>query len=783
VPSKLKSPFDDVWAKSPEREGEDGESLAAHTRRVWANFARLRLRTPGLVELCGMPRFWPRAALAVAIHDLGKSCGGFQKMVHKDGKFPYRHEVLSVALLPWLLKEDAQGDLPWVAAAVLSHHKDLPAINGLYRAGDALLDTPDYLECLRAEMTADFFDLAERLFCQEVRPLLRDSRLAIPETVQAAEPDWRPIDSVIGLRAVIGAAMALWVSVRRESYNSQISLAGRFLRGAVILADHSGSAWAKLIVTEELKSVSGLMGAFKLTVDDLHGHQIEASRTDGNAVLIAPTGSGKTEAAMLWAAHSGSAAAGSPVVFYVLPYQASLNAMRWRLGQRLGDRNVALQHSRALHALYRQLLEREYKPKHARAVALREVALGRLHATPIRILTPYQLLKAAFQLKGHEAIWTDAAKGLLILDEIHAYEPKRLGMILATIRHLSHDLGARVLIMSATLPICLMEVLRGVLPGYSTIRATPKTLTEFRRHCVHMVDGELLDGAVVDAIVSDVESGLAVLAVATTVGRAQELRNRLSGRLSGRVELLHGRFHAEDRFRKESRLLETRGTFRHGADSRGMVLVATQVVEVSLDVDFDVLYSDPAPLEALLQRFGRINRGRRTPLRDVKVMERIPEGCPVYAEDLVRAAVEELRPLAGKPLDEISVQETLNHVYSGERGAMWKSKVESEMSSFDQRVLSSLRPFESDDRLEDLFDELFDGIEVLPKCEEVEYFARMESDPLQAPALLVPVTMGQYFGMKRAGVLTKRDGIYVADRPYSFEEGMDVRGERSVDGV
>jgi CRISPR-associated endonuclease/helicase Cas3 len=114
---------------------------------------------------------------------------------------------------------------------------------------------------------------------------------------------------------------------------------------------------------------------------------------------------------------------------------------------------------------------------------------------------------------------------------------------------------------------------------------------------------------------------------------------------------------------------------------------------------------------------------------------------------------------------------------------MWTSEVESEMSSFNQRVLSSLRPFESDDRLEELFDELFDGIEVLPKREEAEYFARMESDPLQAPALLVPVTMGQYFGMKKAGVLAKRDGIYVADRPYSFEEGLDVRGDRRVDGV
>src|SRR5207253_1252122 len=90
-------------------------------------------------------------------------------------------------------------------------------------------------------------------------------------------------------------------------------------------------------------------------------HQDTCARTDGHAILVAPTGSGKTEAALLWAARQREQSREKPVIFYVLPYRASLNAMRARVEKKyavpLGS--VVLQHAGATTALYDALLERK----------------------------------------------------------------------------------------------------------------------------------------------------------------------------------------------------------------------------------------------------------------------------------------------------------------------------------------------------------------------------------------------------------------------------------------
>lgn len=782
--------FDNVWAKSRVGRAASGETLISHTERVLSNVVALQARMPDLDKISQMPRFWPRMALAALLHDVGKCAGGFQQMVRGNGKFPYRHEIISAALLPWFLGKDPHHDLPWVAAGILSHHKDFSILERDYPAGCDWEEPPllDSLEKIAVDLDEEFFYRAPRIVLYGLLPLLEGCLLVIPGNqfiFPVANEDFnRSTFPVLG-RIALDAYGQLIDRLHKEDAHAPEALAGRFTRGVLIMADHAGSAWETFKKLEPLSStvtmakVLGLPPPVK-AVGDVYAHQIRASETLGCSVLVAPTGSGKTEAALLWAAANGQQTRGTPPLFYVLPYQASLNAMRSRLGGHFGDNHVVLQHSRALQALYRQLLDRGYTPNEARNQAVREVNLGRLHVAPVRILTPYQLLRGAFQLRGHEASWTDCAGSRIVFDEVHAYEPGRLGMILALLEHLVRDLKANVLVMSATLPSVLKQILNEKLNQPTPILATPKAYEAFRRHRLYLKTSDLLDKEIIMEILWKVKQGLTVLVVATTVQRAQGVWEMLTAFSNGGVpiELLHGKFCSRDRFEKEQWLLKRVSTKNATKRGNPVVLVATQVVEVSLDVDFDVLYSDPAPLEALLQRFGRVNRCCRYQERDVIVLTRIPEHCPVYSQYLIEKTLEKLAPLDEKMIDEALIQPLLDSVYSGPFSDWWGNEVGKAAEAFTTEVLSNLYAFESDDRLEEKFCEMFDGQEVLPMDLFDEYARLRHEDPLLAHSLLVSVSRGQFLRLRKDGLLEKVDQyIWGAHVPYNSRFGLQLKME------
>lgn len=779
--------FSWIWAKSPIGEALSGETLVAHTRRVLSNVVALHARMPHLDKISRMPRFWPRTALAAVLHDAGKCADGFQQMLKGKGRFPYRHEVISAAFIPWVLGDDPHEDLPWVAAGVLSHHKDLSILERDYPPGCDWEDPPfpDSLEQLAFDLDDGFFDIVPGVIEYGLLPLLDEcSSLVSADTFEFATSQKRPGRLAFAgfARRALDSYAELVGRVRRLDAKSPEALGGRFTRGILIMADHAGSAWRSFDELEALGSPAAMARVLGLSIavndgGGVYYHQTRASKTSGCAILVAPTGSGKTEAALLWAAANGQHRNGAPPLFYVLPYQASLNAMRSRLGRYFGDGSVVLQHSRALQALYRQLMDRGYTAAEAKKQAVQEVSLGRLHVAPLRILTPYQLLRGAFQLRGHEAIWTDCAKSRIILDEIHAYEPGRLGMILALLDHLVHDLRVDAFVMSATLPSILRDVLNKTLNEPTLITANPKAYAAFRRHRLYLKEADLLDDQIIRDIYRKAESGLAVLVVATTVHRAQQAWKMLSDISSAetRIELLHGKFCPRDRFIKEQWLQQQVST--KGSKKRGepLILVATQVVEVSLDVDFDVLYSDPAPLEALLQRFGRINRCRRHRERDVIVMAGIPKGCPVYPEILIVRALQQLKRFDGDMMDEAGFQSLLDAVYSGPVSDWWIEQVLGAINGFKTEVLANLYPFATDDRLEDRFCELFDGREVLPMDLYNDYVCINKKEPLLTSSLLVPISNGQFWMLRRRNALERVDRhLWGARVPYDSRFGLHL---------
>jgi CRISPR-associated endonuclease/helicase Cas3 len=426
------------------------------------------------------------------------------------------------------------------------------------------------------------------------------------------------------------------------------------------------------------------------------------------------------------------------------------------------------------------------KRQQARDQANLALNLAHLYYYPVRIFSPYEMLKAAYRLKGFETQLVDYHNGLFIVDEIHAYEPCRLALIVSLIKRLARDYRARFLIMTATLPPMIEAVLKEALPGCETICADAQTFQDSRRHIVKLVEGDLLEEPGRARIEAAVAAGQRVLVCLNTVRRAKEAAEHFK-HLDVEQVIVHGRFNAEDRKQKEADIIAHAGVKQ--GDAAPLLVIATQVVEVSLDIDMDVLFTDPAPLEALLQRFGRVNRGHPAgaSLKNVYVF-RQPEDVKVYKPvSLVQGALDELSRIDGHPVDEEQVTDMLRRVYAGQSEAEWHKEYHRAAQDFEMSILDNLRPFQSaDPAIARKFYELFDGVEVLPQCREDDFNRRLREDKnyIEATSLLVPIRWGQYMEMHNSLKCTVTDPFddtwpKVVDVPYTSETGLDIEAVRA----
>jgi CRISPR-associated endonuclease/helicase Cas3 len=349
---------------------------------------------------------------------------------------------------------------------------------------------------------------------------------------------------------------------------------------------------------------------------------------------------------------------------------------------------------------------------------------------------------------------------------------KRLALILKMVEYLGRSYGARFCIMSATFPEILEDWLSEAIPGLCKLDVPDSLFEEFRRHRLVLVDGEVEDEPNIQRILAATEEG-SVLVCCNTVRRAQDVYEKLKeSEPHLRLELLHGRFNARDRIAKERELLSRMGT-GSVSDARKTVLVATQVVEVSLDIDFDTIFTEPAPLDALLQRFGRVNRGRRYPLRDVHVFREPCGNIPVYDPLLVRRTLAVLQRVNNQPIDEKQAGGWLNEIYSSEVAENWKREFEEHAGTFQQVCIEKLLPYQSDKEMQRVFYEAFDGTEVIPTVLESEYSCLRETDPLRAGELPVTISWGQYKSAERDGFIQESDDwIKIVNLPYDKEYGL-----------
>ena len=773
-PSTYPDWLDDVWAKSAELgEGGRPETLAQHTWNVLSRLAEFIQLRPNLPPQLNMPRLWHLLYWSAFLHDYGKVLNGFQAQLRSDGTgWGHRHEVFSLAFVDWVSGDLSTEEQRWLVASIVSHHRDFEEIQRIYPTPD--FDDDDPLQQQLASLEEE-----------TLRGLWRWlSKCGIPWRDNLELTDFGIFKPVLPVEQTAIESVQQhgverirhWLKVYRR-LNRDLEdgdaphavVPGITVRGYIINADHSASAHAGPVPLAQFNA-DRILKSRNLSSEGLFEHQSQAAAVDDSALLVAPTGSGKTEAALLWAARQSSVTEGLPRLFYTLPYQASMNAMQKRLSDSFPKR-VGLQHGRSLLALYRDLLERDYSSEAAARAARWARNLSRLNYPPVRVFSPYQMLKGMYRLKGYEALLSDYHNAAFIFDEIHAYEVGRLAMIFKTIEYLRVNFNTRFFVMSATFPTLIQEWLSEALNTPTQIEAAPELFQAFVRHRLMLHDGELLDDSGLAKVIGDAKAGKSVLVVCNLVDHAQEAYDRIRDELNEvniRTELLHGRFNMRDRSKKEQIIRDATGST---SDARyPIVLVATQAVEVSLDIDLDTIYTEPAPLEALVQRFGRINRrGKQKDLAPVHVFRQPDDGQKIYDAELVERTIAILEREHERPIDESAIRGWLDEIYSGEIETRWREDYNNAAENFHASCVRSMRPFASDEGLEDMFYKAFDGIEVLPEPLYDEYKAVCDDEPIRAGELLVPISWRRYHALRSDDRILSRD----RKEPYRVKAAYD----------
>jgi CRISPR-associated endonuclease/helicase Cas3 len=360
-------------------------------------------------------------------------------------------------------------------------------------------------------------------------------------------------------------------------------------------------------------------------------------KAKGPALLLveAPMGEGKTEFAFL--AHLRLQAVNDHRGLYVaLPTQATGNALFQRARTFLGAFSSGPLDVQLVHggAAMNEDLAALREIDHSRDETLSASTWFGQRRRPL--LSPYgvgtvdQTLYAVLNVKHHFVRMWGLSNRVVVLDEIHAYDTYTLNLIMTLLRWLK-AMGCSVVLMSATLPrACSRELLlawglseaapqlaypRLILADDGGVQGCHVAARPLAPIALEGLDSDI--ESLAEVALAQLEGGGCGALIVNTVARAQALYLTLQARLCGgdrlgetRLLLFHARFPADERSALEKQVLSLFGA--KGDRPTRALLVATQVAEQSLDIDFDFMLSDLAPVDLLLQRAGRLHRHERS---------------------------------------------------------------------------------------------------------------------------------------------------------------------------
>jgi CRISPR-associated endonuclease/helicase Cas3 len=380
--------------------------------------------------------------------------------------------------------------------------------------------------------------------------------------------------------------------VKKISFNKRIEIADVFglfkLADSLSASDKADFRFEKPLINDD--TVKKIIASRSGSIDMMRWkEQIGLSELPNVSLLTAYTGWGKTDASLLFFSNKDV-----NKIFYLFPTITAINKFYDKLAESL-NRMVD-----KYFYYYEYEMANKFGESDDEAQEYLFTAFTTRHFLNQIVLTTIdQFLLAFLQLGKYYTKRVMFRRAGLVLDEIHLLNPKMLALVLHFLKIFSSTYDLKVLFMSATFSEALMQVIEDALPNVEKMDLSRRYKELSRINYYLDLKRDLFDA--IYGICSQWKAKKKVLVVANTVDTVVLLAKKLE-RLVDQdcLVLLHARFMYTDRKKKEEAIEKLKNTPH--------ILLATQVCEVSLDVSYDVLFTEVAPLPSLIQRFGRVNR-------------------------------------------------------------------------------------------------------------------------------------------------------------------------------
>lgn len=714
---------------------EPAESIQEHTDKLLKNMVLFKeLYGKRLLEKANFDkeRFWILLEIICKYHDLGKVYTPFQNEIREKIKEPLmktefnyeliKHEQLSPVFVPVNRYNLSKNEKKLVYQAIYYHHeRDMKDINNIYVQKIIEEDIAPQLEKIKSEILYEIETNMNCMYINYVRNRIKE--------------------------------------------NDEIYMEYCLLKGILHRLDHSSSA--DMDVEEKtLENIAEYVKKFmnKRNYDKNELQKFCEENSNKNILTIGSTGMGKTEASLLWS--------DGDKTFYTLPIRTSINAIYDRINEDIEYPYVGLLHSTALDYLEEKDEFNNQEESYKQSKNLYK---------KITTCTIDQIFPFVFKYKGYEKMLATLSYSKVIIDEIQAYSPEIVAIIIKGLEMIN-KIGGNFMIMTATLP----QIYKNKLKELGIEFEFSEFIKQTQRHKIKIEDKDIIED--IESIKRHAKSNKTLI-ICNTVNKAVELYENLSNEKVENINLLHSRFIYNDRAQKEDKIK----AFSKNKNEKG-IWITTQIVEASLDIDFDYLYTEMSTLDSLFQRLGRCYRSRNYDLQEenIHIYTKNMSGIKyIYDEEINQKSIQLLKKYDGQILEENTKVKLVDELYS-KRMLEGTNFLKNFLNGLE--ILKNIIDYQTGKNEAQKLLRNIENINVIPKRiyeENLDLFEKYEREQdykerhklkRKADRLMISISQSQKRKIyDRLTINPYIKGTYIADLKYDNSLGMRLNRDEEYD--